>query len=111
LRTRSGAALGAAQPGSHAARIGIASADPTLGDHGCGGVVDADGRLIVHRDIGLVLRNTDMTKLAQIQAARAGNGELVQAKDILGRDVLTVNAPVTPLGWLVFVEMPIEEAK
>ena len=52
-----------------------------------------------------------MTKLAQIQAARAGNGELVQAKDILGRDVLTVNAPVTPLGWLVFVEMPIEEAK
>jgi hypothetical protein len=34
-----------------------------------------------------------------------------EAKDILGRDVLTAYAPVTPLGWLVFVEMPIEEAK
>jgi hypothetical protein len=83
-----------------------------VGEHGRAYVVDAVSRLIAHTDIGLVLRNTDMTKLAQIQAARAGNGELVQeAKDILGRDVLTANAPVTPLGWLVFVEMPIEEAK
>ena len=32
-------------------------------------------------------------------------------KDILGRDVLTAYAPVVPLGWLVFVELPIEEAK
>jgi hypothetical protein len=34
-----------------------------------------------------------------------------EAKDILGRDVLTAYAPVAPLGWLMFVEMPIEEAK
>jgi hypothetical protein len=83
-----------------------------VGEHGQAYVIDADGRLIAHRDISLVLHNTDMTKLAQIQAARAGNGERVQeAKDILGRDVLTSYAPVMPLGWLVFVEMPIEEAK
>jgi Cache domain len=83
-----------------------------VGEHGRAYVVDADGRLIAHPDNSLVLRNTDMTKLAQMQAARAGNDELVQeAKDILGRDVLTAYAPVTPLGWLVFVEIPIEEAK
>jgi hypothetical protein len=33
-------------------------------------VVDADDRLIAQPDISLVLRNTDMTKLAQVQAAR-----------------------------------------
>ena len=34
-------------------------------------VVDADGRLIAHPDISLVLRNTDMARLAQVQSARA----------------------------------------
>src|SRR5580704_655294 len=34
-------------------------------------VVDAQGRLIAHPDISLVLRNTDMTRLAQVAAARA----------------------------------------
>jgi hypothetical protein len=34
-----------------------------------------------------------------------------EAKDILGRDVLSAYAPVRSFGWLVFVEMPIEEAK
>jgi hypothetical protein len=83
-----------------------------VGEHGQAYVIDAAGRLIAHPDISLVLRNTDMTKLTQIEAARAGVGEPVQeAKDILGRDVLTAYAPVAPLGWLVFVEMPIEEAK
>jgi hypothetical protein len=82
-----------------------------VGEHGQAYVIDADGRLIAHPDISLVVRNTDMTKLAQIQAARAGNGERVQEAKVLGRDVLTAYAPVAPLGWLVFVEMPIEEAK
>jgi hypothetical protein len=41
----------------------------------------------------------------------AGAGAGGEAKDILGRDVLTAYAPVLPLGWLVFVELPIEEAK
>jgi hypothetical protein len=30
--------------------------------------------------------------------------------DLLGRDVLTAYAPVAPLGWLVFVELPVKEA-
>ena len=82
--------------------------------HGRAYVVDAAGRLIAHPDISLVLRNTDMSQLAQVQSAgaAAGNaGEQVQeATDIEGRQVLTASAPVSPLGWHVFVETPIEEA-
>jgi signal transduction histidine kinase/HAMP domain-containing protein len=86
-----------------------------VGERGRAFVVDADGRLIAHPDISLVLRNTDMSKLAQVRTARAAvaanSGEQVQeAEDITGHRVLTAYAPVAPLGWLVFVETPIEEA-
>ena len=33
-----------------------------------------------------------------------------EGEDIEGRKVLTAYAPVAPLGWLVFVELPFEEA-
>jgi hypothetical protein len=83
-----------------------------VGEHRQAYVIDTQSRLIAHTDISLVLRNTDMTQLAQVQAARTGGaGAGGEAKDIHGRDVLTAYAPVAPLGWLVFVEMPIEEAK
>jgi hypothetical protein len=103
-----------------------------VGEHGQAYVVDDQGRLIAHPDISLVLRNTDMTGLAQVKAARAAAGmkadphfaqvldlrrrrdvptEPVQiGKDLLGRDVLTAYAPVAPLGWLVFAELPVDEA-
>jgi signal transduction histidine kinase len=86
-----------------------------VGEHGQAYVVDDQGRLIAHPDISLVLRNTDMTGLAQVKAAReAGVGvptDPVQVgKDLRGRDVLTAYAPVAPLGWLVFVELPVDEA-
>ena len=92
-----------------------------VGERGHAYVVDAQGRLIAHPDISLVLRNTDMSKLAQVRAARAGASggagagdnpaETVQeAENIEGRKVLTAYAPVAPLGWLMFVELPAEEA-
>jgi signal transduction histidine kinase len=83
-----------------------------VGEHGRAYVVDSAGRLIAHPDISLVLRNTDMSRLAQVRGARAGSAtEAVQeADDIGGHKVLTAYAPVKPLGWFVFVETPIEEA-
>jgi signal transduction histidine kinase/DNA-binding response OmpR family regulator len=86
-----------------------------VGARGHAYVVGAQGHLIAHPDISFVLRNTDMSDLAQVKAARAGatgdSTDAVQAaKNIQGRDVLTAYAPVPKLGWLVFVELPVEEA-
>ena len=85
-----------------------------VGERGHAYVVDAQGRLIAHPDISLVLRNTDMSRLAQMRAARGESdspSETVQeAENIEGRKVLTASAPVAPLGWRVFVELPADEA-
>jgi signal transduction histidine kinase/CheY-like chemotaxis protein/HAMP domain-containing protein len=82
-----------------------------VGEKGHAYVVDAQGRLIAHPDISLVLRNTDMSRLEQVRAARAGEREEIQqAENIQGRQVLTASAPVSPLGWMLFVELPVEEA-
>jgi two-component system NtrC family sensor kinase len=85
-----------------------------VGERGQAYVVDAEGRLIAHPDISLVLRNTDMSKLLQVQAARAGSRnvseQLQGTKNIQGQEVLTASAPIAPLGWIMFVELPVEEA-
>ncbi|HEY2533076.1 MAG TPA: ATP-binding protein [Xanthobacteraceae bacterium] len=85
-----------------------------VGDSGRAFVVDADGRLIAHPDISLVLRDTDMSHLPQVRSARGGPTDAAaqaqEATDLEGHRVLTAYAPVAPLGWWVFVETPIEEA-
>jgi hypothetical protein len=83
-----------------------------IGERGQAYVIDAQGRLIAHSDIGLVASRADVTQLAQVRAARAAGagGGPMQGKDILGRDVLAAYAPVMPPGWLVFVELPVETA-
>jgi hypothetical protein len=85
-------------------------------------LVDARGRLIAHPDISLVLRNTDMTGLPQVAAARAavsagagagpdsGAEQVIAGKDMLGHEVLSAYAPIAPLGWLLFVEVPLAKA-
>jgi signal transduction histidine kinase len=86
-----------------------------VGREGRAYVVDAQGRLIAHPDISLVLSKLDLSGLAQVQAARAAaSGDPPEpvkvAKDIQGREVLTTYARIAPLGWLVFVELPVDEA-
>ena len=83
------------------------------GTHGYAYVVDSGGRLIADPDISLVLRNIDMSVLPQVRAARvpeAGVDEPLAAVDRQGKPVLSAHATVTPLNWLVFVELPIDEA-
>ena len=104
-----------------------------VGERGNAYVVGAQGRLIAHPDISLVLRNTDMSKLTQVQAALAvqkalaeqaalaapggrpmpaiANSDSLQgAMNIQGQEVLTASAPIAPLGWMMFVELPVQEA-
>ena len=77
-------------------------------------VVDQRGLLLAHPDIGLVLRKTDLSGLSQVRAALAPaaggtRAELIGA-GIAGGAVLTANAPILPLGWTMFVDLPVEEA-
>jgi len=123
-----------------------------VGEHGHAYVVGSQGRLIAHPDISLVLRNTDMSKLVQVQAALAEQQALTEqaeqaaqaaqaasggrpapaqpqtappprmaameatpdslqgALNIQGQEVLTAYAPIQPLRWLMFVELPEQEA-
>jgi signal transduction histidine kinase/CheY-like chemotaxis protein len=86
-----------------------------VGERGKAYVVDAEGRLISHPDISLVLRNTNLSRLGYVQEALISVfGSLPPraeiAEDVLSRKVLTAYAPIAPLKWLVFVELPIEEA-
>ena len=77
-------------------------------------VVGGQGRLIAHPDISLVLRNTDLSGLEQVRAARQapkpGAAQAMIALDERGERVLTAYAKATPLDWLVFVEIPESEA-
>src|SRR5260221_1131105 len=86
-----------------------------VGKKGQAFVIDSRGRLIAHPDISLVLRNTDLSRLDYVSAARAADGAPQQqgvevVKDVQGREVVTAHAPILPLRWLMFVELPIEEA-
>ena len=92
-----------------------------IGQSGYAYVVDEKGRLIAHPDISLVLRDTDLSKLPQVAEAlapapapspEAGGDEHAArvAQSIGGRSVLTAHAAIAPVGWQVFVEVPLSEA-
>ena len=85
-----------------------------IGERGHAYVIDARGHLIAHPDISLVLSNSDVSHLAQVRAARtAASGPVLEQETVVGiqgQRVLAAYAPVAPLGWFVFVELPVSEA-
>jgi signal transduction histidine kinase len=84
-----------------------------VGKDGYTYVVDRMGRLVAHPDISLVLRGTDMSRLAQVSAALASsdNKAPIDATNRAGTPVLSADAPIPALNWLVFVELPLSEAQ
>jgi signal transduction histidine kinase len=88
-----------------------------VGRSGYAYVVDRQGRVLAHPDIGLVLRNTDLSGLPQVRAALAtsassgiSQGSTPDAADPAGRSMVSAYAPIPRLGWLVFVDLPLGEA-
>jgi signal transduction histidine kinase/ActR/RegA family two-component response regulator/HPt (histidine-containing phosphotransfer) domain-containing protein len=84
-----------------------------VGASGKAFVTDGAGRLIAHPDLWPVLRNTDLGATPRVRTALSGavparGGEI--GEDLAGRRVLSAYAPVNPLGWFVFVELPVDEA-
>jgi len=82
-----------------------------VGEAGRAYVVDAQGRLIAHPDISLVLRRTDLSAWPQVRAALAGDDSsagVVPGPE--GRSVLSAHSEIVPLRWTVFVDLPAAEA-
>jgi signal transduction histidine kinase/CheY-like chemotaxis protein/HPt (histidine-containing phosphotransfer) domain-containing protein len=83
------------------------------GESGGAFVVDTKGYLVAHPNLLLVLQDTDMSGLRQIKSAMSDRASITDGAivdDVSGRTVLSVHSPIGPLGWWVFVELPINEA-
>jgi two-component system, NtrC family, sensor kinase len=83
-----------------------------VGDHGAAYVVDIARRVIAHSDVTMVQR--DFSSLTHLQTRAAGSGPVTGmaqvTRDRSRREVLASSAPVSKLGWLVVVELPLAEA-
>ena len=80
-----------------------------VGKSGIAYVVDAQGYLIAHPDMGLVLQHPSMAQRPQVQAALHGT-HLKTVSNFDGKPVLTAFGVIPYLNWFVFVEQPLSEA-
>ena len=89
-----------------------------IGETGYAYAVDAGGILVAHPNISLVLKRTDLSAFKQVKKAletppsetKPGQAEVMIARDINARRVLTTYHPIEPLGWYMIVEQPLGEA-
>ncbi|MDO8483356.1 MAG: ATP-binding protein [Candidatus Limnocylindrales bacterium] len=86
-----------------------------IGDAGYAYAVNANGEVIAHPDINLVLAHTNFSALPQVRAALTGAATaradvVTTGRDQDGREVLSAFQRVDPPGWWVFVEEPLSEA-
>ena len=84
-----------------------------VGNTGKAFVVDRQGHLIAHPDLWPVLRKTDLSTRPAVRAGLSGTappdtGDV--SEDLSGQRVLSSYVMVPTLGWLVFVELPLNEA-
>jgi len=76
-------------------------------------VVDAQGRLLGHPDLRLVLGRSDLAALPQVQRALDGGAASVamtDGRDLNGAPMLATAAPVAGTNWTVLVEQPLRSA-
>ncbi|HSC63841.1 MAG TPA: histidine kinase dimerization/phospho-acceptor domain-containing protein [Caldimonas sp.] len=76
-------------------------------------VVDGQGFLIAHPDMSAVYQKRNLSGLPQIRAANAASAAhdgLTGTTGLRGGQVLTGQARIESLGWLVVAEQPLDEA-
>ena len=77
-------------------------------------VVDSQGQLVSHPDIGLVLAKTDLSALPHVRSAlehpAQGAALISEARDMSGQRVVSTWVSIPSLGWTVFAEEPVEQA-
>lgn len=81
------------------------------GETGYAYIVSANGDLIAHPDISLVLSRRNLKGLVQVQQALDGTpGPLDAHANVAGEKVFAAYAAIPDLGWVVLVERPTAEA-
>jgi hypothetical protein len=93
-----------------------------IGERGVGYILDGQGRVIADSDFdthacdaeerfeSLFQRDCAHVQPARAAGAGAGTGVVQIGRDLNGHEVLLAYTITRPLGWLVFMEVPFEDA-